>query len=102
MAASEKRLTSMRRLSSRPGTQACCQDSSSSDSPDHEIHQLAGDDDLLDDLLAVDMAPDGGVGASKFHQLLSRRVRGCLDACAALAVDLDDEGEYVAGEQRGV
>src|SRR5215207_10686037 len=96
MAASEKRLTSMRRLSSRPGAHACCQ------LLHDEVHELAGDDDLLDDLLAVDVAPHPGIGARELQQLLPRGVRRSLHTGAALAVHLDDEGEDVACEQGGI
>ena len=56
--ASEKRLTSMRGLSSRPAGKACCGSGAPAGCrlPDHQVDQLARHDDLLDDLLAVDVA----------------------------------------------
>src|SRR3954447_17627273 len=100
MVASEKRLTSMRRLSTRPGAGACCQMRRCS--PDDQVHQLAGDDDLLHDLLAVDVASYGVVRAGELDELFARGVGGRLDARAALAVHLDDEREDVARQKRRI
>src|SRR3954447_16719460 len=104
MVASEKRLTSMRRLSTRPARKACSWVTSLGRCrlPDHQVDELPGHDDLLDDLLAVDVAPYRRIRPGELHELLARRVRRRLDARAPLAVDLHDEGEDVAGQQLGV
>src|SRR5262245_39820390 len=54
----------------------------------HEVHQLAWDDDLLDDLFAVDVRPDVGRLPAQLLQFLRRRIARRLYAVAQLAVDL--------------
>src|SRR5688500_17500793 len=81
-AASENRLTSMRRLSSRPEATAC------HGSANDEVDELAGDDVLLDDLLAVQVALHGISADRQAHELLLGGVHSGLDPGAEPAVDL--------------
>src|SRR5262245_43977369 len=95
-AASENRLTSMRRLSTRPGADACYRLS------DYQVDELPGHDDLLDDLLAVEMALDGLGASGQLQQLGLWGTHRRLDARPEPPVDLDHQRERVALEQRGV
>ena len=67
-----------------------------------EVDELAGHDDLLDDLLAVEVAADLLAAARQLQQLVLGGVGRRLDPVAQLAVDLDDEGEGVGCQQRRV
>src|SRR5665811_1262897 len=67
--------------------------------PNHEVDQLAGNDDLLDDLFAVEVAAHVLALAGEREQLLLARPGVGLDPVAQLAVDLNHEGDGVAGEQ---
>src|SRR5204863_8501617 len=75
----------------RPG--AC------SRSADDQVDELSRDDDLLDALLAVELAPHGVRAPGELDEFLLGGVHRRLDAGAQLAVHLDDEGEGVALEQ---
>src|SRR5262245_26297170 len=65
-------------------------------SANDQIDELAGHDDLLDDLLAVEPAAHVLALPRGRQQLLLRGLGGDLDPVAELAVDLDDEGHGVA------
>src|SRR4051794_14279621 len=69
---------------------------------DHDVHQLAGNDHDLADLLAVQQFLDLGAGEGVPLQLLAGGAGGDGQAVAQLAVHLDDEGNLVFGGDGGV
>src|SRR5690242_14600018 len=69
-------------------------------SPDDNVDELAGHDDRLDDVLAVDVRLHVRLGQRQLAQLVLPRARGRSDAIADLAVDLADELEGVGLQER--
>src|SRR5215207_9021060 len=69
---------------------------------DDQVDELARHHDLLDELLAVDVAAHVLARPGELHELPVREAGGDLDLIAPATVDLDDQAEPVALEQRPI
>ena len=70
--------------------------------PDHDVHQLAGDDHHLADLFALQQLLNPRAGEGVALQLFAGGAGRDGEAVAQLAVHLDDEGDLVFSGDGGV